>query len=1315
MRLERKAAIGITLALFLSGMLVFVPVSEVVGPSEKVGFDGGETNHTLAHSIAASKYTSMRFMDPNLDTFLRQDEDSIEIIIGVKRAFKGNYEKVTAIITENRGKIIDTILMEGNPRAVVADVPHETLSSIEWKLLNQGLARYVEPNMRLRLATVPNDPEWHVNWGLGKIKAQYAWNTTTGEPSVVIAVVDTGVDWNHPDLANNIWNNTDEMVDGKDNDGNGFVDDIRGWDFVDTSDSVWPGEDGTGRDNNPMDFHGHGTHCAGIAAAVGNNSVGVCGVTWNSKIMPVRAGYKGADGGGYLELDDAAAAIIYASDNGAHIISCSWGVYYSSHIIREAVEYAYDAGVILVAAAGNELTDEKLYPAAYEEVMAISATNDRDRAALFSNFGDWIELAAPGTDIYSTIFNDSYDFMSGTSMATPFVAGVAALVWSKFPNMNKDQVRERLRFTSDDLGEAGFDVRFGYGRINAREAVELEQEPHDLAIFRINIDSIALVGEPVYVDVTVLNTGTSDEHNVIVQFLVNSSLIKSEKVTQLASGKLKYINFLWNTSECLEGYYNLSAHVVPVDGENRTENNFLSKKVFVRVPRVIEVPREFATIQEAIDEAFEGDTIMVAPGTYSENLFIYTDSLKLKGEDASTTIIDGSGSNGDVILVWGANRVEIRGFTVRNSQRSPTREPPFSGILVHHCENVKVSNVLAVNNRGGIFLYCSYNVTLKENRMKGNKFNFGVDGNHLSNFIHRIDESNTVEEKPLRYLINKSNQTVSTPTGCVILVNSTNIKLKNLELVQNYAGIFCLASTNVTIFDSEASLNQIGVYVLNCDSVIVHSTIMTKNYVGIMVEDSENVTIENNFVSGMGIFSDGILFDHSTKCQARLNILNKNRINLWLCYSNENVVTKNEVSIASFSGISLTNAHNNLLTKNWLFNNIESALPPFSDGIALNIEMSFNNCIYHNHFVNNTYKVFITDSANTYDNGYPLGGNYWSDYNGTDFYSSPHQNETGSDGIGDTPYVIEENNQDRYPLMSPYPCIHAVAAKDVKPIKTVVGQGLTTKMYVDVANLGHFTETFNVTTYANTTEIGKQTVTNLNSGTNRILSFTWNTTGFAIGNYTISAVADVVTNETDTADNTYIDGMVTVRLPIHDVAVVDVAPSKTVVGQGYSASIKVTIENQGDYTETFNVTAYCKEIVITLPNGKNHTTINLTSRNSTTVIFTWNTTSIAKGNYTIKAMADILPGEIDTDNNNFSGGWIIVAMVGDLTGSDGYPDDKVDIRDIAHCAIRYGCIYQPLIYPPPPCWDPNCDIDNNGKIDIRDIATIAIHFGEIDP
>jgi PKD repeat protein len=323
---------------------------------------------------------------------------------------------------------------------------------------------FAEPNYILRIAEI-NDPGLDKNqWAPKKIEARAAWETmpTPGDPAIIIAVVDTGIDYRHSELVPNMWENPGEIPgNGLDDDNNGYVDDVQGWDFING-------------DADPLDDHSHGTHVAGIAAADDNdNPDGLVGICPDCNLMAVKV--LAADGAG--PLDKVANGITYAVDNGARVINLSLTGPFPASTLESAVNRAWDQGVVVVAAAGNDGAETLRYPAAYANVMAVASTNADDHRSCYSNYSDgYIDVAAPGEAIYSTLpkdesGKDAYGVYSGTSMAAPHVSGLAGLLFSQDLARTNAQVRDLIETTTEDLGPTGTDAYFGTGRINAHRAV----------------------------------------------------------------------------------------------------------------------------------------------------------------------------------------------------------------------------------------------------------------------------------------------------------------------------------------------------------------------------------------------------------------------------------------------------------------------------------------------------------------------------------------------------------------------------------------------------------------------------------------------------------------------------------------------------------------------------------------------------------------------------------------------------------------------------------------------------------------------------
>ncbi|MCP4262165.1 MAG: S8 family serine peptidase [Planctomycetes bacterium] len=393
--------------------------------------------------------------------------------------FKGGQEQSTS---QTRSQISIATVAEPKDRSTSGKMSRfyllktaETVQSICARLNDDSEVEYAQPNYVYQSCSDPNDPEYPDQYAHQLIQMADAWDISTGSHDVVVAVMDTGVDVNHPDLKDNIWINPGEIPNNEvDDDENGFVDDIHGWNFESDSNDVIPEADFW------SGIAGHGTNVAGVIAAVGNNGIGVSGINWQCSIMALRLSI-------YITSEEVAAALDYAAANGANVLNMSFGADEfgpdGDLIVKEAIDNAFAQGILLTASAGNADTTKPHYPAGYYNVMAVASTNGEDIKTGHSSFGTWVDITAPGTDIVTTDLGGEYIATAGTSFSSPYVGAVGALVMSHRPELTNVEVRAILENTTDPVYYGDIDPVQGYigtGRVNAYEALSVADQRHPL-------------------------------------------------------------------------------------------------------------------------------------------------------------------------------------------------------------------------------------------------------------------------------------------------------------------------------------------------------------------------------------------------------------------------------------------------------------------------------------------------------------------------------------------------------------------------------------------------------------------------------------------------------------------------------------------------------------------------------------------------------------------------------------------------------------------------------------------------------------------
>jgi parallel beta-helix repeat protein len=654
----------------------------------------------------------------------------------------------------------------------------------------------------------------------------------------------------------------------------------------------------------------------------------------------------------------------------------------------------------------------------------------------------------------------------------------------------------------------------------------------------------------------------------------------------------------------------------------------------------------------------EGDIYTLTSNITSDanGIIIERDNMMLDGNGYT---LQGSGT-GTGIYLSGRENVTVRNTQIQafrygivltdssnNSISGNTITTNGNGIAFSGSSNNNINGNTMTNNGECIMFSGSLNNSISVNTITNNWYGIAFSGSSTNSISGNTITANTYSGIGLSDSSNNNSISGNTITnneyGVVLSGSSNNNSISgNSITANNVYGIYLSGSSN----NNSLSVNSItnngndGIALMSSSGNSISGNNITNNDLHgiVLFYSSTNSISENNItnndgdgirlysssrynsISGNNIIANALcgirLVSSSTNSISENNVTNNDVYGIYLIYSSTNSICGNNVTNNDLHGIGLDFSSGNSICGNNVTNNDlhgiglydSSSYNSISGNNVTNNEYgiylygSSNNKFYHNNFINNGAQVYSEDSANVWDDGYPSGGNYWSDYTGVDMMSGPHQNETGSDGLGDTSYVIDENNTDNYPLMKPHP---------------------------------------------------------------------WAS---------------------------------------HDIGVTALISSKTVVGQGYSVSINGMLFNYGNETENLDIIVYANTTILTT-----FTSIALTGKNYAIITFTWNTSGFVKGNYTIWAYASPVEGETDTTDNTFVDGFVIVAMIGDITGPNGWPDGKCDIRDVARVAILFGVNY------PDPKYNPNYDITGpirglaDGKIDIRDVATVAKQFGKIDP
>ena len=672
-------------------------------------------------------------------------------------------------------------------------------SSIELKnainyLYDSGIIEYAEPYYVPRIFYTSNDPENGLVYALAKMKVFDAWDISQGDTNVVIGITDTGVDFGHEDLVNNIKYNYNDTINGIDDDGDGYIDNFRGWD--------------TGENDNYPQFNveSHGVHVSGTAAASVDNATGISGVGFKCKFLPVKiSASNGALTGAYDGL-------VYAADHGCQIINCSWGGYTYSQFSQEIINYAtFNKNSLVVCASGNENTQNLSYPSSFNNAFSVASTTRTDQKSVFSNYGYHIDISAPGSRIYSSMPNNTYNYLDGTSMASPNVAGAAAIVKSHFPSYSALQVREQLKVTADNINISNnnsYRDKLGTGRINLLRALTDTTSPSVKMVertFSINNGNAYHYGDTLKIFGEFLN------------YLAPTSNLSANLTTSST-----YVNII-NSAKVLG--------VIPTYGKSNISNDPFKVVIKSNVPLIFKVPFKLSLVD----------------GNYSSNIYFNVDFnldesyINIIINDVNTSII----SNGRIGYLDTAG-VNGMGFTYKGSPSMLND----AGLMIGISEQAVSSSVKGETSSQNDFS------THKEVKKVPNVASeFDVQGS--------FNDNNA--ENPLNVMVKQSSFAWSSSENRNFVIFSYAIKnIGSSTLSDLYAGIFAdwnimnyklnkADSDNTNrigyVWSTEPNNNYTGIKLLSTSAPFNHYAIDNVTGGNGGIDLSDNFTTQEKFIS----------------------------------------------------------------------------------------------------------------------------------------------------------------------------------------------------------------------------------------------------------------------------------------------------------------------------------------------------------------------------------------------------------------------------------------------------------------------------------